>query len=90
MVGWGILLLLLGIGSLLLPMLNMQFRLMELLDPYQGWAGIAVAVIGAVLVFMGQTRGRSHGHALTARAAARAGRTSSPALKRNPRRPSLA
>jgi hypothetical protein len=37
-------------------MLNMQFRLMELLDPYRPWAGIAVAVIGAVLVFMDQTR----------------------------------
>jgi hypothetical protein len=56
MVGWGILLLVLGIGSLLLPMLNMQFRLMELVDPYQPWAGIVVAVIGAVLVFLGQTR----------------------------------
>jgi hypothetical protein len=56
MVGWGILLLVLGIGSLLLPMLNMQFRLMELVDPYQPWAGIVVAVIGAALVFMGQTR----------------------------------
>jgi hypothetical protein len=56
MVGWGILLLVLGVGSLLLPMLDMQFRLMELLDPYQPWAGIVVAVIGGVLVFMGQTR----------------------------------
>jgi hypothetical protein len=56
MVGWGILLLVLGIGSLLLPMLDMQFRLMELVDPYQPWAGIVVAVIGAVLVFLGQTR----------------------------------
>jgi hypothetical protein len=56
MVGWGILLLVLGVGSLLLPMLNMQFRLMEIVDPYQPWAGIVVAVIGGVLVFIGQTR----------------------------------
>jgi hypothetical protein len=56
MVGWGILLLVLGVGSLLLPMLDMQFRLMELVDPYQPWAGIVVAGIGGVLVFLGQTR----------------------------------
>jgi hypothetical protein len=56
MVGWGIFLIILGAGSLLLPMLDLQFRLMELVDPYQPYAGIVVAVIGAVLVFLGQTR----------------------------------
>jgi hypothetical protein len=33
MVGWGILLIVLGAGSLLLPMFDMQFTLMELVDP---------------------------------------------------------
>lgn len=56
MVGWGILLIVLGAGSLLLPMLGYQFTLMELLDDFQPWAGIVVAVIGAILVFMGMTR----------------------------------
>ena len=56
MVGWGIFLIVLGAGSLLLPLLDYQFTLMELVDDYQPWAGIVVAVIGAVLVFMGMTR----------------------------------
>jgi hypothetical protein len=56
MVGWGIFLIILGAGSLLLPMMNMQFRLMELVDPYQPFAGIIVAVIGAALVLLGMNR----------------------------------
>jgi hypothetical protein len=56
MVGWGVFLIVLGAGSLLLPMLGYQFSLMELVDDFQPWAGIVVAVIGAVLLFMGMTR----------------------------------
>jgi hypothetical protein len=56
MAGWGIFLIVLGAGSLLLPMLGYQFSLMELVDDYQPWAGIAVAVIGAVLLFIAMTR----------------------------------
>jgi hypothetical protein len=56
MVGWGILLIVLGAGSLLLPQLGYQFTLMELVDDFQPWAGIVAAVIGAILVFMGITR----------------------------------
>lgn len=58
MVGWGILLIVLGAGSLLLPSFGYQFTLMELVDAYQPYAGIAAAVIGAALVFMGMNRGR--------------------------------
>lgn len=58
MVGWGILLIVLGAGSLLLPQMGYQFTLMELVDDFQPWAGIVVAVIGAVLVFMGIGRRR--------------------------------
>ena len=57
MVGWGIFLIIMGAGSLLLPMLNIQFRLMEIVDDYQPYAGIVVAVIGAALVFLGMDRG---------------------------------
>lgn len=57
MTGWGIFLIIMGAGSLLLPMLGYQFRLMELVDPYQPYAGIVVTVIGAALVFMGMNRG---------------------------------
>jgi hypothetical protein len=56
MVGLGIFLIIMGAGSLLLPMLNIQFRLMELVDAYQPYAGIIVAVVGAALVFMGMNR----------------------------------
>ena len=54
MVGWGIFLIILGAGSLLLPMIGFQFQLMELLDDFQPYAGIIVALIGAAMVFMGQ------------------------------------
>jgi hypothetical protein len=56
MVGWGIFLIILGAGSLLLPQLGIQFRLMELVDDYQPFAGIVVAIIGAALVLLGMNR----------------------------------
>ena len=56
MVGWGIFLIILGAGSLLLPQLGYQFSLMELVDDFQPYAGIGVAIIGAVLLFMGMNR----------------------------------
>ena len=56
MVGWGVFLIILGAGSLLLPMLDLQFRLMELVDDYQPYAGIVVAVIGVGLVLLGMNR----------------------------------
>ena len=57
MVGWGIFLIIIGAGSLLLPSLGFQFRLMELVDDYQPYAGIVVAIIGAGLVLLGMNRG---------------------------------
>lgn len=56
MVGWGIFVIILGAGSLLLPQLGIQFRLMELVDDYQPYAGIVVAIIGAGLVLLGMNR----------------------------------
>ncbi|HJP87864.1 MAG TPA: hypothetical protein VJ850_02375 [Candidatus Limnocylindrales bacterium] len=41
-----------GVGSLLLPVFNLQFRLMEFLDAYQPVAGIVIAAIGAALLFL--------------------------------------
>ena len=57
MVGWGIFLIILGAGSLLLPSLGFQFQLMELVDDYQPYAGIVVAIVGAGLVLLGMNRG---------------------------------
>jgi len=56
MIGWGITLMIIGAGSLLLPLFNYQFSLMELVDDYQPYAGIVVAVIGAALVLLGMNR----------------------------------
>lgn len=57
MVGWGIFLIILGAGSLLLPSLGFQFQLMELVDDYQPYAGIVGAIVGAGLVLLGMNRG---------------------------------
>ena len=56
MIGWGVMLMIIGAGSLLLPLLNYQFSLMELVDDYQPYAGVVVAVIGAALVLVGMNR----------------------------------
>lgn len=59
MISLGVFLVILGVGSLALPSLGFQFRLMELLDPYQPWAGIIVAAVGLITVLFGaQRRGR--------------------------------
>jgi predicted lipid-binding transport protein (Tim44 family) len=59
MISFGVLLVILGAGSLVLPYLNLQFTLMELVEPYQPWAGIIVAALGLITVLFGaQRRGR--------------------------------
>jgi hypothetical protein len=54
----GLLLVVLGLGSLLLPLLNLQFRIMELVDPYQPFAGLIVAAIGVALIYLATQRSR--------------------------------
>ena len=49
----GIFLLIMGIGSLILPMMGRQFVLMSLLGPAQPVAGIAIAAVGGLLIFLG-------------------------------------
>ena len=56
MASLGVLLIILGLGSLLLPMFDIQFRIMSLLDDYQPIAGIAIAAIGVALVLLGRRR----------------------------------
>ena len=56
MTGFGVLLIILGLGSLLLPLFDLQFRLMEFVDPYQPWAGFIIGAIGAILVGLGLQR----------------------------------
>jgi drug/metabolite transporter (DMT)-like permease len=54
----GGLLVVLGLGSLILPLFDMQFSILEPIDPYQPWAGIALAIVGAVIVGLPYVRGR--------------------------------
>ena len=48
--GWGILLIVMGIGSFILPMMGMQFRLLSIFGEHTGIAGAAMAVIGVILL----------------------------------------
>jgi hypothetical protein len=74
----GVLLVILGVGSLILPNLGLQFQLMELVDPYQPWAGIVVAALGLVLVLVASRR--KSGDIAEAEATAAAVTPASPAL----------
>jgi hypothetical protein len=49
---WGATLVVLGIGSFVLPMVGMQFRIFDLLAPAQPGAGIGCAVVGAILLLV--------------------------------------
>jgi hypothetical protein len=56
MVRLGVFMLILGVGSLVLPYFHMQFRLMSLVQPAQPVAGIAVAAVGGLCLFLGGGR----------------------------------
>lgn len=56
MIGIGVLLIIFGVGSLILPHFDLQFRLMSLLDDVQPVAGIVVAAIGVLLVVLGMRK----------------------------------
>jgi predicted lipid-binding transport protein (Tim44 family) len=71
MISLGVLLVILGVGSLILPNLGFQFQLMEIVDPYQPWAGVIVAAVGLITVLFGaQRRGRKAAEPAEASAAA--------------------
>ncbi|HEX9738704.1 MAG TPA: hypothetical protein VGA91_05680 [Candidatus Limnocylindria bacterium] len=82
MISLGVLLVILGVGSLVLPSLGFQFTLMDWLDAYQPWAGIIVAAVGLITVLFGaQRRGRAAAPvaAATAQAAPKAEASETPA-----------
>lgn len=58
MVGWGIFLIILGAGSLLLPSIGFGFQLMALVAAFQPYAGAIAALVGAAMLFIGMVRGR--------------------------------
>jgi len=53
MKSWGIFFIIMGVGSLVLPLLGVQFILMSLLDSGQPWSGIGVALVGGVMIYLG-------------------------------------
>ena len=55
--GWGITLLILGIGSFILPLIGLQFRLLNLFGAATSIIGAVLALIGAVLVILSFRRG---------------------------------
>ena len=57
--GWAILLLIFGVGSFILPMFNIQFRVVQIFGDYQIPAGIALAVLGVVLLVAPMFRSNS-------------------------------
>jgi small neutral amino acid transporter SnatA (MarC family) len=50
---FGVLLVILGVGSLILPYLNIEI---EFLDSVQPWAGVIVASVGLITVLFGSRR----------------------------------
>lgn len=58
MVRLGVFLIVMGIGSLIMPLLGRQFYLMMLFDGVQPAAGIIIAVLGALLAFIGARNNR--------------------------------
>ena len=50
--GWGITLLILGIGSFILPLMNLQFRLLNVFGEATPFLGAGLAVVGAVLLVL--------------------------------------
>ncbi|WHT21085.1 hypothetical protein N8J89_08465 [Crossiella sp. CA-258035] len=47
---FGILLIVLGLGAFLLPLIGLRFRIMDLVEDYQPWASIGITVIGLMIV----------------------------------------
>ena len=49
----GVFMLVMGVGSLVLPLIGLQFKIMSLFQPAQPIAGIALAAAGGLFAFMG-------------------------------------
>jgi len=54
MARWGVWMLVLGLGSFLLPYAGMQFRLLSLFGEYQQIAGGVLALVGLLLLVFGR------------------------------------
>ena len=61
--GWGILLIVLGVGSFILPTMGYQFRLLSIFGEHTGIAGAVMAVIGVILLAVSFKAGAKPGAA---------------------------
>ena len=57
--GWAVILLIFGVGSLILPAFDIQFRVIQIFGDYQIPAGIAMAVLGVVMLVAPMFRAKS-------------------------------
>lgn len=48
--GWGITFVIFGIGSFILPLMGLQFKLLSLFGEYQSIAGVALLIIGIGMI----------------------------------------
>jgi len=71
MAGWGVTLIVLGLGSFILPLVGMQFRLLALFGPAQNIVALGLAALGVILLILSRTRGPSRPAAAGPPAAAR-------------------
>ena len=58
MAGWGLALLILGIGSFILPLLGFQFRLLRPFSEAQPILGIALIISGGILIALAIRSGK--------------------------------
>ena len=56
MTSFGVLLVILGVGSLVLPYLNLNISLLDSFDQVQPWAGVIVAALGLITVLFSSRR----------------------------------
>ena len=56
---FGILLLVLGIGTFVLKAFNYEFRILSWADDYQPWLSIGLSVLGLIIVVVSAMRRRS-------------------------------
>ena len=56
MVSLGVLLVVVGIGSIVLPAAGVESRFLNSLDQVQPWLGVIVAAVGLITVLFGQRR----------------------------------
>ena len=62
MIGWGIMLLIIGIGSFIMPAMGIQFRLIQIFGEGNEWvAGVVFSLGGIALIAAGFFTGKNDG-----------------------------